>query len=317
MLRAFLLSTLLILLANPRRRGARARRGDHPRRRPDGHGRTPGLAPMPGPGGREPRLHGGRKGHGGALRALGLEPGGERGWFQDLPVEYNDIRSARLARRAEGRAPRDLALGSDFVCRGLTGSAKLTAPVVFAGYGLSEPARGYDDYAGLDARGKIVLAFKEAPPFKIDTWVGAKAPCRAQGAHGEGTWRGRAAAGLEARAGPPAEAHRQRARGRRTPGRALPDADAGHPRRGRDAGGPPAPASRTRGAHRLHEDARLTRPGRCATLEVRARYEAQRPSVNVVAILRGSDPALRDQCVVVARTSTTSDGRETSIPRRQ
>lgn len=39
----------------------------------------------------------------------------------------------------------------------------LTAPVVFAGYGITAPELHYDDYAGLDARGKIVLIFDHEP----------------------------------------------------------------------------------------------------------------------------------------------------------
>lgn len=39
----------------------------------------------------------------------------------------------------------------------------LTAPVVFAGYGITAPELGYDDYNGIDARGKIVLVFDHEP----------------------------------------------------------------------------------------------------------------------------------------------------------
>jgi hypothetical protein len=49
----------------------------------------------------------------------------------------------------------------------------VSAPVVFGGYGLSEPSIGYDDFAGLDVKGKIVMLLDEAPgqgnpasPFK-------------------------------------------------------------------------------------------------------------------------------------------------------
>ena len=37
------------------------------------------------------------------------------------------------------------------------------APVVFAGFGITAPEFGYDDYAGLDARGKIALVFDHEP----------------------------------------------------------------------------------------------------------------------------------------------------------
>ena len=43
------------------------------------------------------------------------------------------------------------------------GAATLSAPLVFVGYGISDPAVGEDDYAGLDVRGKIVVALADAP----------------------------------------------------------------------------------------------------------------------------------------------------------
>ncbi len=42
-------------------------------------------------------------------------------------------------------------------------SVDLTAPVVFAGFGITAPELGYDDYAGIDVRGKIVLLFDHEP----------------------------------------------------------------------------------------------------------------------------------------------------------
>jgi hypothetical protein len=103
------------------------------------------------------------------FRRLGLRPGGEDGYFQKLSVEYDDIESCALALMLSGEPPRPLQLGEDFTGRGFTGSGDVSAPVVFAGYGMSRPESGYDDYAGLDVRGKIVLAFKEVPPFQPDS----------------------------------------------------------------------------------------------------------------------------------------------------
>lgn len=39
----------------------------------------------------------------------------------------------------------------------------LNAPVVFAGFGITAPELGYDDYAGVDVRGKVVLIFDHEP----------------------------------------------------------------------------------------------------------------------------------------------------------
>jgi len=59
-------------------------------------------------------------------------------------------------------------LGKDFVCRDLTGSGHFTVPVVFCGYGLSQPEIGYDDYTSVDVSGKIVLVFKPNPKWKMN-----------------------------------------------------------------------------------------------------------------------------------------------------
>ncbi len=42
-------------------------------------------------------------------------------------------------------------------------ATKLAAPVVFAGFGISAPELGYDDYTELDAKGKVVLVFDHEP----------------------------------------------------------------------------------------------------------------------------------------------------------
>lgn len=42
-------------------------------------------------------------------------------------------------------------------------STDISAPVVFAGYGITAPELGYDDYKGIDAKGKIVFVFDHEP----------------------------------------------------------------------------------------------------------------------------------------------------------
>ena len=52
--------------------------------------------------------------------------------------------------------------GTDFTVS-FARDLRISAPVVFVGYGISAPEYGYDDYAGIDAAGKIVLAFDHEP----------------------------------------------------------------------------------------------------------------------------------------------------------
>jgi len=52
--------------------------------------------------------------------------------------------------------------GTDFTVS-FARDLRISAPVVFVGYGISAPEYSYDDYAGIDAAGKIVLAFDHEP----------------------------------------------------------------------------------------------------------------------------------------------------------
>ncbi len=67
-----------------------------------------------------------------------------------------------------------LAWGTDVALRpSLTEKQrKFTAPLVFAGYGLSDPALGQDDFKGLDVAGKTVVVLEGTPPG-MDTEVAA------------------------------------------------------------------------------------------------------------------------------------------------
>lgn len=100
---------------------------------------------------------------------LGLTAGGDDGFCQRLTVEYNQIvGEPQLAVMVADGARHPCRLGPDFTCRGFTGSGQVTAPVVFVGYGISQPERGYDDYAGVDVTGKIVLCLKPNPDWSRD-----------------------------------------------------------------------------------------------------------------------------------------------------
>ncbi len=47
--------------------------------------------------------------------------------------------------------------GDDYWPWGISGSGEVTAEVVYAGYGISAPELGYDDYADIDVEGRIVI----------------------------------------------------------------------------------------------------------------------------------------------------------------
>jgi aminopeptidase YwaD len=103
------------------------------------------------------------------FRMLGLKPLGDNGYFQTFNVEYNQILPpVKLNLIKGGKVIKEFKIGRDYVCRGFSGSGKFTVPVVFCGYGISQPQNGYDDYAGIDVKEKVVICFKYNPGWKIN-----------------------------------------------------------------------------------------------------------------------------------------------------
>ncbi|MGE0757121.1 MAG: M20/M25/M40 family metallo-hydrolase [Pirellulaceae bacterium] len=65
---------------------------------------------------------------------------------------------------ADGKPRRlELKLGEDFNTLAIGGTHEASAPVVFVGYGITAKDPGYDDYAGLDVKGKVVVILRKEP----------------------------------------------------------------------------------------------------------------------------------------------------------
>ena len=109
------------------------------------------------------------------FRALGLEPGGTNGsWYLQVPLRRaSQAEQPSVTYIINGR-PQRLTPGTDASIRpSLTDKSRSgEAGLVFVGHGLSEPAAGIDNYAGLDVRGKIVVAL-EGTPEGLPTEIGA------------------------------------------------------------------------------------------------------------------------------------------------
>lgn len=98
------------------------------------------------------------------FRSLGLTPAGNRSFEQP----FNIITGARLkgdtsVSVSSGSKKEKLKLNQDFIPFNFSSSGQVDAPVVFAGYGITAPEFGYDDYAHLDAKGKVVLLLRYEP----------------------------------------------------------------------------------------------------------------------------------------------------------
>ena len=95
------------------------------------------------------------------LRSAGLQPGGDAGSFFQSFVLSTGTRIAPDNTLDLAGTP--LVVDTDWRPYGGSASGDVEAEVVFVGYGISAPERGYDDYAGVDARGRIAVALAGAP----------------------------------------------------------------------------------------------------------------------------------------------------------
>jgi len=105
------------------------------------------------------------------LRGAGLEPAGEYGSYLQ-PVSLNTVELSpdihlRVEEQADGVTPVTTAkLEWDYLPLVLSAEKEVSAPLVFAGYGLTAPEHDYDDYKGLKAEGKIVVVMRHEPGEK-------------------------------------------------------------------------------------------------------------------------------------------------------
>ncbi|MEY2919770.1 MAG: hypothetical protein RL261_1075 [Pseudomonadota bacterium] len=103
------------------------------------------------------------------FRAAGLQPGIGNSFLQPVPV-VEIMPHADATMQVAGSSGQSLALKSpdDVVVwtrRPVPSSSIANAEVVYAGYGIVAPEYGWDDYAGLDVRGKLVLALVNDPGY--------------------------------------------------------------------------------------------------------------------------------------------------------
>ena len=246
---------------------------------------------------------------------LGLKPAGDNGtWFQSVKLQERSLGDAgaritligpgdsRTFANAEGVviAPSALNTSEDF-----------EAPLVFVGYGFDDPKRGFDDYRGLNVKGKIVVALNGVPkgaPSEIGAHLAAERAAAAsrRGAVGMIT--------IDTDVSEKAAPFSRTLAGATNPRMAWLYAD-GRPhvaapglRASAALDRPPAEAlfigaPKTLAQIRAEAASGDGRPKGFA-LRTRARFEVSSrhrllESPNVVGVLEGSDPALKDEYVVV------------------
>jgi Zn-dependent M28 family amino/carboxypeptidase len=111
----------------------------------------------------------------GQMIAAGLEPGGDlkdgkRAWTQDVPLGRFEMKGPVTSSFSVGGQSIALNQGEQIAIRAAqtnVDSVSLAGlPVVFAGYGVRAPERNWDDFAGMDVKGKVVIVLINDPDFE-------------------------------------------------------------------------------------------------------------------------------------------------------
>ncbi len=236
-----------------------------------------------------------------AFARAGLAPAGEAGsWFQPLQASVA-IRIAKAELAVGGEL---LARGRDFEALLSSADGDVEGELVFAGYGISDPDAGWDEYAGVDAAGRVVLVLDDRPRHAEGPLAGAAGTRFLRRAYKVATARKHGVAALllapaaEAE-GLPGAAGNQDANPSRQASELLTFALTREAAERLVAAAGRAPLGERQGtidAKRAPDSAPLD------PVRVRAsvRIERTRGEIaNVVALLPGSDPELAHEAVVV------------------
>ena len=116
------------------------------------------------------------------FKAAGLEPGNNGSWTQDVPlieITAKNVSALSISDRS-GKAM-SFAYGSEFVIGSYRETPKTEikqSDLVFVGHGIVAPEKGWNDYAGVDVKGKTVVVMVNDPDFEnegLDGPFGGKA----------------------------------------------------------------------------------------------------------------------------------------------
>lgn len=118
------------------------------------------------------------------LREDGIAPGVNGSYFQEVPIDIVGARQQTIRVSTGGKAPAALRYPDDVVmwAGSATDSSAMRGEVVFVGYGINAPENRWNDFKGMDLKGKILLILVNDPPApagepalfggKAMTWYG-------------------------------------------------------------------------------------------------------------------------------------------------
>lgn len=107
------------------------------------------------------------------FKAMKLAPGGPDGsWTQAVPLVHTRMGTGTVTAGAQTLTQsRDVYLST---VRGVDRVAIANAPMVFVGHGVTAPERGWDDFKGLDLKGKVAVFLVNDPDFEATAGDDAK-----------------------------------------------------------------------------------------------------------------------------------------------
>ncbi len=96
------------------------------------------------------------------FRQAGLQPV-NGSWMQEVRMQVIALGDSNALALTVNGTTADFTLKDDFVPFDMTANRRVAGDLVFAGYGITAADKKYDDYEGIDVRGKIVLIFRHEP----------------------------------------------------------------------------------------------------------------------------------------------------------
>lgn len=137
------------------------------------------------------------------FEALGLKPGNKGSWFQDVPLVEITAKNVAPLRFSGGKTPISLNYGSQMVVATYRTTRPhievKDSPVIFVGYGINAPEKKWNDYAGVNVRGKTVIILVNDPDYQATALHGPFGG-RAMTYYGRWTYKFEEAAGQGAAA---------------------------------------------------------------------------------------------------------------------
>jgi len=105
------------------------------------------------------------------MKKVGLKPGNKGSWTQDVPLVDMTASPDMALTINGGNKPLRFAYKTDFIAatyQVVPHSEIRDSEMVFVGYGINAPEKGWNDYAGLDVKGKTVVILINDPDYEME-----------------------------------------------------------------------------------------------------------------------------------------------------